>query len=370
MVPLFDLKTQYQSIRAEIHAALESVLDNAHYILGPEVAAFEEDFAAFCQVRHAVGVNNGTNAIQLALLAAGIGPGDEVITVSHTFIATVAAVRYTGATPVLVDVDPHSLTIDVSLIEDAITPRTRAILPVHLYGQPAEMDAILEIARRHSLKVIEDCAQAHGALYRGKPVGSIGDFGCFSFYPSKNLGACGEGGMVVTNNDQAADTLRMLRDWGCRTRNHHEIQAFNMRLEGLQGAILAVKLRYLEQWNNQRRACAEYYRECLAGCDLQLPVELPGRRHVYHLYAVRSENRDDLQAHLLSRGVQSGIHYPTPVHLQPAHRDLGYKRGDLPVSERAARTVLSLPMFPELTHQQQDEVISAIGSFVLAGAAQ
>jgi dTDP-4-amino-4,6-dideoxygalactose transaminase len=370
LVPLFDLKTQYQSLREEIRAAVDSVLDNAHYILGPEVEAFEADFAAFCGARHAIGVNNGTNAIQLALLAAGIGPGDEVITVSHTFIATIAAVRYTGATPVLVDVDPHTLTIDVSLIEDAITSRTRAILPVHLYGHPAELDSILDIARRYGLNVIEDCAQAHGATYRGKPVGGIGDYGCFSFYPSKNLGACGEGGMVITNDDESASTLRMLRDWGARTKNHHEIRGFNMRMEGVQGAILSVKLRYLEQWNDQRRAHADYYQGNLAASDLILPAELADSRHVYHLYAVRSEDRDDLQAHLHSLGVNTGIHYPTPVHLQPAHHDLGYKRGDLPVSERAAQTVLSLPMFPELTHQQQDEVISAVGSFALAGTAQ
>ncbi|MGD0548888.1 MAG: DegT/DnrJ/EryC1/StrS family aminotransferase, partial [Terracidiphilus sp.] len=339
MVPLFDLRIQYLALRDEIRAAVDEVFDNAHYILGPAVSAFEQQFAAYCSVKHAVGVNNGTNAIQLALLAAGIGPGDEVITVPHTFIATVAAICYTGATPVLVDVNAKTFTMDVARIESAITPRTKAVLPVHLYGQPAEMDTILEIARRHGLKVIEDCAQAHGATYRGRTVGGIGDYGCFSFYPSKNLGACGEGGMVTTNDDDGARTLRMLRDWGAEIKNRHEIRGFNMRLEGVQGAVLGVKLRYLEQWIGQRRACAEYYRTQLTGCEFSLPTERPDSRHVYHLFVVRSEQRDRLQAHLAGRGVHTAVHYPTPVHLQPAHSDLGYKRGDFPVSEDAAQTV-------------------------------
>lgn len=367
MVPLFDLKTQLQSLRGEIHEAIDGVLENAHYILGPAVSAFEADFAAYCSVNHAIGVNNGTNAIQLALLAAGIGPGDEVITVPHTFIATVAAIRYTGATPVFVDVEPVSLTIDTSQIQAAITPRTRALLPVHLYGQAAEMDPILDIARRYGLAVIEDCAQAHGATYRGRRVGSLGDYGCFSFYPTKNLGACGEGGLVTTNDDDGAHKLRMLRDWGAQTKNRHEIRGFNMRLEGLQGAVLRVKLRYLDAWTEQRRACAAYYEEALRESDIKVPVERPGNRHVYHLYAIRSENRDELQAHLDLLGVQTAVHYPTPVHLQKAHADLNYRRGDLPVSERAAETVLSIPMFPELTREQQDHVMSAIRTFTFAG---
>jgi dTDP-4-amino-4,6-dideoxygalactose transaminase len=370
MVPLFDLKAQYAQLRDEIHAAIDEVLENCHYILGPAVASFEEDFASYCSVRYAVGVNNGTNAIQLALLAAGVGPGDEVITVPHTFIATVAAVRYTGAKPVLVDIEEASLTMDVSRIEAAITPRTKAILPVHLYGHPADMDPILEIARHHGLKVIEDCAQAHGATYRGNTVGGLGDFGCFSFYPSKNLGACGEGGMVTTNDSGGAQRIRMLRDWGMQTRNVHEIPGFNMRLEGLQGSVLRVKLRYLDQWIELRRARAHDYSSMLAGTSLVLPVERTDCRHVYHLYAVRSEDRDGLQAHMCSLGVQSGIHYPTPVHLQPAHADLGYKRGDFPVAERAAQTVLSLPMYPELTGEQQNQVVSAIESYELTGVSQ
>jgi dTDP-4-amino-4,6-dideoxygalactose transaminase len=367
MVPLFDLKIQYQSLRGEIRAAVDDVLENAHYILGPAVSAFERDFASYCSAAHAVGVNNGTNAIQLALLAAGVGPGDEVITVPHTFIATAAAVRYIGATPVFVDVDEQTLTMDVSLIEAAITPRTKAILPVHLYGQPAEMDVILAIARQHGLKVIEDCAQAHGAIYRGRAVGSLGDYGCFSFYPSKNLGACGEGGAVVTNDGEGAETLRMLRDWGAKIRNRHDLRGYNMRLEGVQGAVLGVKLRYLDQWIELRRACAAYYAESLAENNLVLPVEVAHSSHAYHLYVVRSETRDELQSHLAASEIQTGLHYPIPIHLQKAHADLGYKPGDFPVAEEAARTVLSLPMFPELTRDQQQQVVAAVGTFALEG---
>ena len=367
MIPLFDLKVQTQSIREEIREAIDEVLDNASFILGPAVEAFEADFSAWCGVRHSIGVNNGTNAIQLALLAAGVGPGDEVITVPHTFIATVSAIRYTGATPVFVDVEPVTLTIDPSQIEAAITPRTKALVPVHLYGQPAEMDTVLDIARRHGLKLIEDCAQAHGATYKGRRVGSIGDYGCFSFYPSKNLGACGEGGLVTTNDEEGARRLSMLRDWGARTKNIHEMPGFNMRLEGLQGAVLRVKLRYLDSWIELRKACAAYYAQALGEYDLILPAEIPDTGHVYHLYVVRSENRDELQSHLASLGVQSGIHYPTPVHLQKAHADLNYKKGDFPVAERAAKTVLSIPIFPELTREQQDQVVSAIKTFTLAG---
>jgi dTDP-4-amino-4,6-dideoxygalactose transaminase len=367
MVPLFDLQAQYRTVRQEIHAAVEQVLDDAHYILGPAVSAFENDFAAYCTTAHAVGVNNGTNAIQLALLAAGVRPGDEVITVPHTFIATVAAIRYIGAIPVFVDIEPVTMTMDTTKIEDAITPGTRAILPVHLYGQAAEMDAIMSIARRHGLKVIEDCAQAHGATYHGRRVGSIGDYGCFSFYPSKNLGACGEGGMVTTNHDGGARMLRMLRDWGAETKNQHMVKGYNMRLEGIQGAVLGVKLRYLEAWTEQRRACAAYYRQALSGLDLLLPEERPQNRHVYHLFAVRVENREEFKEHLLSLGVQTGVHYPIPVHLQLAHADLYYQKGDFPVAERTAETQLSIPLFPELTREQQDQVVSAIQTFSMAG---
>jgi dTDP-4-amino-4,6-dideoxygalactose transaminase len=360
MLPLFDLTTQYRSIREEIRAAIDHVLDNAHYILGPEVSAFETHFAEFCGVRHAIGVNSGTSALHLALLAADIGAGDEVITVPHTFVATVAAIRYTGATPVFVDVDPVTLTMDVSQIEDAITPRTKAILPVHLYGHPAEMDSICEIARKYGLFVIEDCAQAHGATYKGRTVGSMGDFGCFSFYPSKNLGACGEGGMIVTNSDSEDETLRMLRDWGQKKKGYHEIPGFNYRLEGIQGAILDVKLRHLPAWTELRRQHAAFYNRLLGDLDLTLPYEAPNAKHVYHLYVVRLDDRDLWMKELEAEGIQTGIHYPVPVHLQEAHRDLGYGPGSLPVAERAARTVVSIPMFPEMTQQQLELVCAAV----------
>ena len=268
MLPLFDLTAQYRSIREEIREAVDQVLENAHYILGPEVASFEQNFAAFCGARHAVGVNSGTSALHLALLAAGVGPGDEVITVPFTFVATAAAIRYAGALPVFVDMDPVTLTMDPAQIEAAITPRTKAILPVHLFGHPADMDPICSIAREHNLMVVEDCAQAHGATYKGRTVGSIGESGCFSFYPSKNLGACGEGGMVVTNSDEGREKVALLRDWGTKTKGFHDIPAFNYRMEGIQGAILDVKLRHLPEWTALRRHHAAFYGQALAGLYL------------------------------------------------------------------------------------------------------
>ena len=360
MLPLFDLTTQYRSIREEIREAVDHVLDNAHYILGPEVAAFEENFARYCGVRHAVGVNSGTSALHLAVLAAGIGPGDEVITVPLTFVATAAAIRYAGATPVFVDVDPVTLTMDPALIEAAITPRTKAILPVHLYGHPADMDPICAIARKHNLVVIEDCAQAHGATYKGRTVGGIGDYGCFSFYPSKNLGACGEGGMVVTNSDAGNEAVRCLRDWGQKVKGYHDIPAFNYRLEGVQGAVLDVKLRHLPAWTEQRRAHARFYTQALTGLNLTLPSEAAYARHVYHLYVVRVDDRAQWMKELQAQGVSTGIHYALPVHLQKAFHDLNYGPGSFPVSERAAETVVSIPMFPELTQEQLDLAAAAI----------
>lgn len=359
MIPLFDLASQYHSIREEIRSAVDQALDNTQYILGPDVVALENEFAAYCETRYGVGVNSGTSALHLALLAGGVGAGDEVITTPMSFTATVAAIRYTGATPVFADVNSESLTIDPALIESKITERTKAILPVHLYGQSADMDGIMAIAARHRLKVIEDCAQAHGATYRGKRVGSFGDFGCFSFYPSKNLGACGEGGMIVTADEDAANTLRMLRDWGQREKNRHEIQGFNARLEGIQGAVLRVKLRHLERWTEARRSHARYYTRELAGI-LDTPAEMSTNRHVYHLYVVRTPDRDAFQKVLSDSGVHTGVHYPVPIHLQGAHLDLGYKRGDFPISERAADTVVSLPMFPELTEDQLQTVVSTV----------
>jgi dTDP-4-amino-4,6-dideoxygalactose transaminase len=354
MLPLFDLTTQYRTIREEVRAAVDQVLDHAHYILGPEVAEFEKNFARYCGVRHAIGVNSGTSALHLAVLAAGIGQGDEVITVPFTFVATAAAIRYAGATPVFVDIDPRTLTMDPTQLEAAITPRTKAIMPVHIYGHPADMDPICAVARKHNLVVIEDCAQAHGATYKGRAVGSIGDYGCFSFYPSKNLGACGEGGMVVTNDDTANESVRLLRDWGQKTKGIHDLKAFNYRLEGIQGAILDVKLRHLPKWTEQRRSHAAYYNQALAGLDMELPFESSDAKHVYHLYVVRVDNREAWMKDLASQGLGSGIHYALPVHLQPAHQDLNYARGSFPVSERACETVVSIPMFPELTPEQLD----------------
>ena len=360
MVPFVDLKAQYRSIKPEIDAAIQNVLDSSQFVLGREVAAFEEEFAAYCGARYAVGVNSGTSALHLALLAAGVGPGDEVITVPFTFVATVAAIVYTGARPVLVDIDPVSYTVDVSQLEAVITPRTKAILPVHLYGQPADMDPTLEIARRHNLLVIEDAAQAHGAEYKGQRVGGMGDLGCFSFYPGKNLGAYGEAGAVVTNHPEFVRTIRMLRDWGAERKYEHVLKGYNYRLEGMQGAILRVKLRHLEAWTEARRAHAAWYGQLLAGTGAQTPQQMPYARHVYHVYAIRVAEREALQKVFNQQGIQTGIHYPFPVHLLPAYADLDYQAGDFPHSEQVAREVLSVPMFAELTVEQQRQVAEGL----------
>lgn len=365
MVPFVDLKTQYLSIKQEIDTAVLNVLESTQFVLGKEVAAFEELFSTYTQTRHVMGVNTGTSALHLALLAAGIGRGDEVITTPFTFIATVSAIDYTGATPVFVDIDPASFTIDPTKIEAAITPRTKAILPVHLYGQPAEMDPIMEIAKRHGLVVIEDAAQAHGAEYKGRRVGSIGDLGCFSFYPGKNLGAYGEGGAVTTNNPEFARTVRMLRDWGAERRYYHDLKGFNYRLEGIQGAVLKVKMKYIEAWTEARRAVATRYDSLLDDTPIRTPDALPDRRHVYHIYAIRDAQRNTLQAFLHDNGVNTGIHYPIPVHLQHAFAELGHKEGDFPHAESAAAEVLSLPMYPELPQDQQDVVIAALKAWPL-----
>jgi dTDP-4-amino-4,6-dideoxygalactose transaminase len=364
MIPFVDLKAQYSSIKDEIDAAVFKALASTQFVLGSEVVALEEEFAHYCGANHGIAVNTGTSALHLALLAAGIGAGDEVITVPFTFVATTAAICYTGATPVFVDIDPISYTIDVTKIEAAITERTKAILPVHLYGQPADMDPILEIARRHGLVVIEDAAQAHRSEYKGRRVGSIGDIGCFSFYPGKNLGAYGEGGMVVTNNPEYTRTIRMLRDWGQEQRYHHVLKGYNYRMDGLQGAILRVKLRHLDKWTEARRAHAAQYNKLLAGLDLVTPTVMPYSYHVYHVYAVRSPQRDWLQQMLNKQGIQTGIHYPIPVHLQPAYADLGYKLGDFPHSELAAQEVFSLPMYAELKPAQIDTVVETLASLL------
>ena len=359
-VPYLDLKGQYHSIKPEIDAAISRVLESCQFVLGPEVAGFEQEFATYCGATECIAMNSGTSALHLALLAAGVGPGDEVITVPFTFVASVSAVTYTGARPVLVDIDPRSFTMDPAAIEAAITPRTKAILPVHLYGQSADMDPIMEIARRHGLVVIEDAAQAHGAKYKGRPVGSIGNIACFSFYPGKNLGAYGEGGAVTTSNPEYARTMRMLRDWGQDRKYHHVLRGFNYRMEGFQGAILRVKLRHLEAWTEARRAVVNLYNDLLTDSGVETPTEMPWGRHVYHVYTLRTEDRDGLQASLQADGIQTGIHYPVPAHLQPAYSDLGYGRGAFPHSEAASQQVLSLPLYPELSSQSVAEVAGAV----------
>jgi dTDP-4-amino-4,6-dideoxygalactose transaminase len=360
VIPFVDLKAQYQGIKEEVNAAIQGVLDSCAFTLGPEVVAFEQEFAAYSGSVHGMGVNTGTSALHMALLAAGVGRGDEVITVPFTFMATVSSIDYCGATPVLVDIDLVTFTMDPAQLEAAITPRTKAIIPVHLYGQCADMDPILAIAKKHGLVVIEDAAQAHGAEYKGRRAGSMGDMGCFSFYPGKNLGAAGEGGMVVTANPEFAKTVRMLRDWGAEKKYHHVLKGYNFRMEGIQGAVLRVKLRHLEKWTEARRAAAARYDHLLPGAGVGLPKAMDYARHVYHVYAVRTTERAALQEALSARGVQTGIHYPFPVHLLPAFADLGYKAGAFPHSERAAQEVLSLPMFPELTAAQSEQVASAL----------
>jgi dTDP-4-amino-4,6-dideoxygalactose transaminase len=360
-VPFVDLQAQYKSVKDEIDVAIARVLDNASFILGREVEAFEAAFAEYVGARFCVGVNSGTAAIQLAVTACGLGIGDEVLVPANTFFATAEAVSTAGATPVFVDADPVSYNIDVSKIEAAITERTRAIMPVHLYGQAADLDSIFSLAERHHLIVIEDAAQAHGSKYKGRRVGALGRAGCFSFYPGKNLGAYGEGGAVVTNDEEVARRVRLLRDHGSAQKYQHEIIGYNFRLEGIQGAVLNVKLRHLDRWNELRREHAARYQELLRGSDLRLPVEMPYAEHVYHLYVVQSDGRDALQQTLNESGVQTGIHYPIPIHLQTAYASLNYRRGDFPEAERQAARVLSLPMFPELTDEQIMHVAEVAG---------
>ncbi|MDQ1613853.1 MAG: hypothetical protein QOG00_3784 [Pyrinomonadaceae bacterium] len=382
MIPFVDLQAQYRSIKREVDEAIGRVVESAAFILGREVEAFEAAFAEYLGARFCVGVNSGTAAVQLAVTACGVTAGDEVLVPANTFFATAEAVSTAGATPVFVDADPISYTIDPTKIEAAITERTRAIIPVHLYGQAADLDPIFEIAARHNLSVIEDAAQAHGSLYKGRRVGALGRANCFSFYPGKNLGAYGEGGAVVTDDAEVARRVRLLRDHGSEQKYRHDIIGYNFRLEGIQGAVLNVKLKHLDNWNELRRAHAARYHELLStasngdggtgnveegrsdsGGALTLPQELPYARHIYHLYVVQSDDRDALQQHLAAAGVQTGVHYPVPVHLQPAYASLGHRAGDFPQAERQAARVLSLPMFPELTGAQVERVAAAVSSF-------
>lgn len=352
-VPYFDLKAQYGLLRAEILEALDRVCQNASFILGEEVERFEEAFAKYCEVKHCVALNSGTSALHLALLSAGIGAGDEVITTSNTFIASAEAIAYTGATPVFVDVEPATANIDPAAIQSAITKRTRAIIPVHLYGRPCNMDAILEIAKRHLLLVIEDACQAHGARYAGTRVGGFGHAAAFSFYPGKNLGAYGEGGALTTNNDEVAVLARSLRSHGESTRYLHKYVGYNYRMDGFQGAVLNVKMKYLEQWTAKRQSCAELYRRLLQGAKVRLPEDPAGAECVYHLFVAYVENRDQIRSRLEKLGVQTAVHYPKPVHLQEAFSNP--ERGPnqhLPFTERACEQVLSMPLFPEMTEEQ------------------
>lgn len=360
MIPFADLVTQHARLWPELQPAIAGVVARGEFVLGPAVAEFEAAFASYCDAPHAIGVNSGTSALQLALLAAGVGPGDEVITTAYSFVATVAAIAYTGARPVLVDIRPDSHTIDPARLEAAITPRTRAIVPVHLYGHPADLDPILSLAKARGLAVIEDAAQAHGARYRGRRVGGIGDAGCFSFYPSKNLGACGEGGLVVTRNAAWARTIRMLRDWGQEEPYRHRVKGFNYRMDGIQGAVLAVKLRHLDAWNATRRANAACYDAAAAGPALAAPRPAAWAEPVYHIYALRARQRDAAREEFRRRGIETRVHYPAPIHLLEAWRDLGHRRGDFPLAERAAGQVLSVPVHPELSPAQRDTIAQAI----------
>jgi len=363
MIPQANPHAQYASHQAEIDQAIARVLEKGRYILGEEAAAFEREFADYIGVRYGVGVGSGTEALHLALRACDVGPGDEVITVAHTAVATVAAIELCGAMPVLMDIDPRSFTLDPTKLEAAITPATRAVIPVHLYGQSADLEPILSLARKRRVRVIEDCAQSHGATYDGRRTGAWGDMACFSFYPTKNLGAIGDGGFVATDDPQLAENARLLREYGWRERYVSDVAGWNTRLDELQAAILRVKLRMLDADNALRRRLASMYDEWLATSPVILPMEMPYGQHVYHLYVVRAERRAALQVFLKEHGIGSLIHYPVPVHLQPAYRGRLGDVGSLPETERAAREVLSLPMFPELTEAEVRQVADAVREF-------
>lgn len=367
-IPFVDLGAQYRSLEAEVRGAIDAVLKRGDFILGGAVEELEHAFAAYTGTRHAVGLDSGLSALELGLRALGVGPGDEVITAANSFIASALPISYVGATPVLVDVDEGSFNLDPRLVEAAITPRTKAIVPVHLYGQMADMDQIMQLAERFGLKVLEDACQAHGATYKGSRAGSIGHAAAFSFYPAKNLGAYGDGGMLVTNDAGIDEHVRLLRNYGSRVKYHHEALGMNRRLDTLQAAVLAVKLPRLDAWNAARREHARRYAEALAGTGVAVPEEGPERDHVFHLYVIRSPDRDALQAHLRETGIATGIHYPVPIHLQPAYRDLGYRPGDFPVTERLAAEILSLPMYAELPAEAPARVAAEVAEFTARGA--
>lgn len=363
-IPLVDLHAQYTAIRADIDRAIQNIIDTSSFVMGPAVRQFEGAFAAFCGVTQCVGVSNGTAALELALRALQIGPGAEVITASHTFIATAEAISNVGAKPVFVEIDPVTYTITPAAVTAAITPATRALLPVHIYGQPADMTGLNALAKQHGLAVIEDAAQAHGATWQGQRAGSLADIACFSFYPGKNLGAYGDAGAVTTNNDALAETVRLLRNHGRRSKYVHDLVGANERIDTLQAAILAAKLPYLQEWTARRQALAARYSAQLADAAVVLPTIAPAATSAWHLYVIRTPQRDQLLQFLKEQGVEGGIHYPVPLHLQPAYADLGYRRGDLPVTEAVADTCLSLPLYPEMTTAQQDHIVELIYTFL------
>lgn len=364
-IPLVDLHAQYESIKPEIDAAIQRTIDRTAFILGPEAKQFEDRFAEFCGVKHAIGLDSGTAALHLALIALNIGAGDEVITTAHTFVATSEPISLVGARPVFVDIDPRTYNMDPHQLEAAITPRTKAIIPVHLYGQPAEMDLILDIARKHNIPVIEDAAQAHGATYRDRKIGTLATMACFSFYPGKNLGAYGDAGALTTNDDDLNKKIRMLRDHGRTTKYEHEITGYGYRLDGIQGAILDAKLKHLPDWNAARRSHADYYTELLSNVDdsIVTPYEPSHLKSVYHLYVIRTRKRDELLQYLKTQDIEAGIHYPVPLHMQPVYKNLGYHPGDFPQTEQASREILSLPLYPELSHAQMEHVVETMRQF-------
>jgi dTDP-4-amino-4,6-dideoxygalactose transaminase len=362
-VPYLDLPAQMRPLRKEIEAALGRTLDNCSFCLGPDVVQFEKDFARFCGAQHCVAFNSGTSALHVALLLLRVGPGDEVITTPTTFVATSWAISYAGAKPVYVDVEDATFNLDPKLVERAITPRTKAILPVHLYGHPVDLDPLLELGRKHNLPLVEDAAQAHAATYRGRMIGTFGVMSCFSFYPGKNLGAYGEGGALVTNDAALAARARSLREHGSTQRYYHDEIGYNYRMEGFQGAVLGVKLKHLDAWTRERRRVALRYHELLAGTPLQLPIEAPYAQSAWHLYVVRHPQRDALKQYLEANRVGCALHYPLPLHLQKAYAHLGYKAGDFPVAEKAARECLSLPIYPELTDAQIQRVAEVVNGF-------
>lgn len=363
-VSFVDLKRQYKKIKNEIDNAIFKVVNDGDFILGKELEAFEKEFASYCSSKFCAGVNSGTSALHFALTALGIGNGNEVILPANTFIATALAVSYTGAKPVLADIDRESYNIDSTKIKEKITKKTKAIVPVHLYGQTADMDPILELAKKYNLRVVEDCCQAHGALYKGKKAGSIGDAGCFSFYPSKNLGAYGDGGAIVTSDEKILEKVCMLRNYGQKEKYHHLIKGFNDRLDSIQAAILRVKLKYLNEWNEARIKHALFYNSLLEDTNVIIPVQKNYAKHIYHQYVIRTMERDNLSKYLNSKQISTSIYYPIPIHLQKAYSDLNYKKGSFPITEKCANEIISLPIFPELKQEEIRYIVSSVKEFL------